>query len=396
MNQLENLGVSVLGRIARAGSLTVTLPDGKVRRVGTGTPAAELSLADYSPLQDILRTGVMGFADAYMDGRVDTPSLQDLLRWGVNNQEAWFEHPLARMTVPVRKLWQRIRPERRHPRVTTMNDHYNLGNDFYKAWLDETMTYSSARFQTIDKDIADAQRNKYRTIADLADLQPGAHVLEIGCGWGGFAEYAATERGCTVTAITLSTEQAGYARERIQQRGLADVVDIRVQDFREVQGRYDAVVSIEMIESIDETQWPSLFATIRNALEPGGLAVMQIITIQDDEWERYRSRADFIQQYIFPGGQLPAPKVLRRLAKQVNLGVEKIETFGQDYARTLATWLERFESAWPRLAREHHLDERFHRMWELYLALCEVGFRMGRINVEQWVFTKESTPGATS
>jgi cyclopropane-fatty-acyl-phospholipid synthase len=395
MNRLENLGISVLGRIAHVGRLTVTLPDGRVRRVGTGVPAAELRLADYSPLRDIVRTGLMGFAEAYMDGRVDTPCLPDLLSWGADNQKAWFEHPLANISLPVRKLWQRIRPERRHPRVTTMNDHYNLGNDFYEAWLDETMTYSSARFLNSDKDLADAQRNKYRTIADLAGLEPGMRVLEIGCGWGGFAEYAATERGCSVTAITLSTEQADYARKRIDQRGLGDMVDVRVQDFREVQERYDTVVSIEMIESIDETQWPSLFSTIKRALRPGGRAVMQIITIRDAEWERYRSRADFIQQYIFPGGQLPAPKVLRRLARQTNLDVQKIETFGMDYASTLAAWRERFETAWPRLSRDHHLDERFHRMWELYLALCEVGFRLGRINVEQWVFSGESIPGTS-
>lgn len=211
-------------------------------------------------------------------------------------------------------------------------------------------------------------------------------VLEIGCGWGGFATYAAGQRGCEVTAITLSTEQAAYARQRVLDQGLADLVDIQVQDFRQVNDQYDAVVSIEMIESVDETHWPALFQTIEGALLPGARAVLQIITIQDAEWERYRSRADFIQQYIFPGGQLPAPKVLRRLADTTQLEVEKIETFGLDYARTLASWRERFEAAWSGLAPD--LDERFRRMWELYLSLCEAGFRMGRLDVEQWVFGK--------
>lgn len=391
MNWLENPTFFVLGRIVGVGSLDVTLPDGRVRRVGKGTPTATLRLIDYSPIRDVLRKGLTGFAEAYMDGRVDTPSLPDLLRWGSDNQQAWFEHPLAKLTLPVRKAWQRIRPERRHPRVTTMNDHYNLGNDFYEAWLDRTMTYSSARFQNPDQDLADAQRNKYEIIADLAGLHSGAHVLEIGCGWGGFAEYAAVERGCDVTAITLSTEQAAYAERKLE--GLP--VDVRVQDFRDVDGQYDAVVSIEMIESIDETQWPDLFTAIRKALKPGGRAVMQAITIQDSEWDRYRSRADFIQQYIFPGGQLPAPKVLRRLARGVDLNVWKIETFGQDYARTLTTWLNRFEKEWPRLSQDHQLDERFHRMWQLYLGLCEAGFRLGRINVEQWVFAWAATEGAS-
>ena len=165
-----------------------------------------------------------------------------------------------------------------------------------------------------------------------------------------------------------------------------------------MHGQYDAVVSIEMIESVDETQWSPLFATIERSLRPGARAAMQIITIQDAEWERYRSRADFIQQYIFPGGQLPAPKVLRRLAGMARLDVEKVDTFGLDYARTLAAWRERFESAWPRLAVEHGLDERFRRMWGLYLALCEAGFRIGRINVEQWAFVRppfEKSPSAS-
>lgn len=390
MNWLKNLSIFILGRIAGVGRLDLTLPDGQVRRVGTGTPAAELRLADYSALRDILRTGLMGFAEAYMDGRIDTPNLPDLLRWGAANQAAWFQHPISRLTLPVRKWWQRIRPERRHPKVTTMNAHYNLGNDFYEAWLDDTMTYSSARFETVEQSLDEAQRNKYRTIATLTGLEPGMHVLEIGCGWGGFAEFAA-KQGCRVTAITLSTEQAAYARQRMETRGVADLVDVEVQDFRESRGTYDAVVSIEMIESIDETQWPDLFSTIRRVLKPEGTAVMQVITIRDEEWERYRSRADFIQQYIFPGGQLPAPKVLRRLAEEAHLDVEKVETFGRDYARTLSIWLERFESAWPDLRNDHSLDERFHRMWELYLTLCETGFRLGRINVEQWVFTRQQT-----
>jgi len=267
-----------------------------------------------------------------------------------------------------------------------MNDHYNLGNDFYASWLDETMTYSSARFSHPEEPLDEAQHNKYRTIADQLGLKPGMRVLEIGCGWGGFAAYAAGERGCHVVAITLSTEQAAYAEKRLANAGLAGQVEIRVQDFRDVTGEFDAIASIEMIESIDEAQWPALFVAIRCRLRPGAKAAMQIITIDDAAWESYRSRADFIQQYIFPGGQLPAPKILTSLADSVELKVEQVETFGLDYARTLLAWRERFAAAWPDLASEHDLDERFRRMWDLYLTLCEAGFRMGRINVEQWLF----------
>jgi len=388
MRARERLGLRVFSWLARAGSIQVTLPTGETVTIGHGSLGADVEVTDYSAVADILRTGLTGFAEAHMDGRIETSDLPALLRWSVANQAAWFEHPLTRLTLPFRRLWQRIRPERRHPRVRSMNDHYNLGNHFYEKWLDDTMTYSSARFRDPDQPLSAAQMNKYRLIADKAGLAPGMRVLEIGCGWGGFAEYAASERGCEVTAITLSEEQASYAEKRIAERGLADKVEIRLADFRDMTGEFDAVVSIEMIESVDETQWPALFELIADRLKPGARAAMQIITIKDDEWERYRSRADFIQQYIFPGGQIPAPKVLKAFAGKVCLDVEQIETFGLDYARTLAAWRDRFLEAWPALQVEHGLDERFRRMWELYLALCEAGFRMGRINVEQWVFAR--------
>lgn len=388
MRPIESTGLWVFRRLARVGTIALTLPVGRTVPVGRGDPVADVTFADYGVVGEILRQGLTGFAEAYMDQRVETTDLGALLRWGASNQASWFEHPAARIMLPVRRLWQRIRPERRHRRVRSMNDHYNLGNDFYASWLDETMTYSSARFAAPSQPLADAQRNKYRIIADHIGLEQGMRVLEIGCGWGGFAEYAATERGCDVVAITLSDQQAGYAGKRIAEAGIADRVDIRVQDFREVDGRFDAVVSIEMIESIDETQWPGLFGKIATSLEPGARAVMQIITTTDGDWERYRSRADFIQQYIFPGGQLPAPKIVRQMSRAAGLAVEQVETFGLDYARTLAHWRRRFDAAWPRLRERHDLDERFRRMWDLYLALCEEGFRIGRIGVEQWVFAR--------
>jgi cyclopropane-fatty-acyl-phospholipid synthase len=390
MSLAVEIGLWIFSSLARMGHLKLTLPDGRTRHIGDGSPSAELTIHSYSAVFDILRSGVIGFAEAHMDGRIDTPALAPLVEWGVANQAAWFEHPISGSTRPLRKIWQRIRPGRRHPRIRSMNDHYNLGNEFYERWLDETMTYSSARFERPDESLEQGQRNKYRSIADQAGIRPGMRVLEIGCGWGGFAEYAASERDCDVVAITLSTEQAEYARKRMAERGLSERVDIRVQDFREVEGEFDAIVSIEMIESVDETHWPALFATISRSLGSGSRAALQIITIEDSEWERYRSRADFIQQYIFPGGQLPAPKVLRRLAAGADLDIETIETFGLDYARTLAAWRTRFEADWPDLSARHGLDERFRRMWDLYLTLCEAGFRIGRINVEQWVFAPNS------
>ncbi len=383
----ERLGIWFLRRLVHAGELRVTTPNATYV-VGSGTPRADITLKESGAVVDAVRKGLLGFSEAYMDDRIDTTDLRGLLLWGTANQRSWFRHPLAVFTDPLRRMWQRIRPERRHPRVVTMNDHYNLSNEFYETWLDGTMTYSSARFAQPEQSLTDAQRNKYRTLADHVGLEPGMRVLEIGCGWGGFAEYAARERGCAVLGITLAEEHARYAEKRMAGAGLAGQVEIRVQDFRDVRGEFDAVVSIEMIESVDETHWPPLFNTIRKRLHPGAKAAMQVITIQDDAWERYRSRADFIQQYIFPGGQLPAPKVLGALAAGHGLEVEQVETFGLDYARTLATWRNRFVAAWPELEDRHELDERFRRMWDLYLTLCEAGFRVGRINVEQWVFAR--------
>jgi cyclopropane-fatty-acyl-phospholipid synthase len=391
MTPMMASGLWIFRRVARTGTLDVELPTGDRVKIGQGRPTADISIRDHGAILDILREGLNGFAEAYMSGRIDTNDLDRLITWGLANHKAWFDHPLAVATSPIRRIWQRIRPERRHSRVRTMNEHYNLGNDFYAAWLDPTMTYSSARFQSPQQTLEAAHLNKYRTVAEHAQLAPGMRVLEIGCGWGGFAEYAAKEIGCEVVGITLAKEHADYAEKRMANAGLADLVDIRIEDFRDTTQTFDAVVSIEMIESIDEHQWPDLFQTTFDRLKPGAMASMQIITIADPYWERYRSRADFIQQYIFPGGQLPAPKVLRRLSADVGLEVEQIETFGPDYARTLATWRTKFAEAWDRLQIEHGLDERFRRMWDLYLTLCEAGFRMGRINVEQWAFRKPAS-----
>jgi cyclopropane-fatty-acyl-phospholipid synthase len=329
----------------------------------------------------------MGFAEAYMEGTLETSDIGALLRWGAANHDGWFESPFGRVVTPLRALWLRIRPERRHPRVRSMVDHYNLGNDFYRAWLDPSLTYSSARFTHPDQPLEAAQRHKYETIARHAGLHAGMRVLEIGCGWGGFAEYAAAELGCSVVGITISDEQARFARKRLAGRGLTDLVEIELMEFRDVAGTFDAIVSIEMIESIDERQWPDLFECIARSLAPGARAAMQAITIADPLWDHYRNRPDFIQQYIFPGGQLPAPKVMRKLADQAGLVVEQIDTFGLDYARTLAHWHNRFSKAWPDLEGQGGLDERFRRMWDLYLTMCEAGFRSGRVNVEQWVLS---------
>lgn len=374
----------LLSRFVRVGALEIE--DGSRSWVLAGQtpgPSVRLIVRSRRAWLRILRGGALGFAEAYMLEEVDTPDLSELLLWGALNQEAFRSGRLgSRVFGRARTAWQTLAGDLRHRTVGSTTDHYDLGNDFYEAWLDETMSYSSARFDHPEQDLSLAQLRKYEALARLASIQPGDRVLEIGCGWGGFAEYAAGELGCKVTAITLSREMAEYAQKRIAARGLSHLVDIRLEDFRETTGTFDRVVSIEMIESIDESQWPALFATIRRRLTDNGRAAMQAITIDDGEWDAYRRGQDFIQRYIFPGGQLPAPSVLADLADANDLTLTASETFGADYARTLALWHARFERAWPRLHGEQ-FDEHFHRMWKLYLSYCEAGFLLGRIDVRQ-------------
>ena len=389
MNRTDQMLWLALRTFARQGSLTVTFPDGTRRRTGTSTPAAEIVVHDSEAGRSLLTSGSLGLAEAYIDGAIGTPDLLGLLRWGARNQER-FVSAIGTALRPLRSGWQRLAATTGHSSVETMADHYNLGNDFYAAWLDPTMTYSSARFGGPDVSLTDAQIRKYESIVQLAGIKPGMRVLEIGCGWGGFAEYAASNLDVAVTGLTIAEEQAAYARKRLAEAGMAGIADIRLEDFRNTQGRWDAVVSIEMIESVDETVWPALFDAFRERVVPGGKSVMQAITIRDDLFAGYRRRQDFIQRYIFPGGQCPSPAHIRRLASDAELEIQAVETFGPDYARTLAAWSDRFDLAWPAISSDPDagagLDERFRRMWRFYLAYCEAGFREGTIDVGQWVF----------
>lgn len=383
----DRVAAAVLAVFGRTGTLDVSFPDGSQRLFGAGAPHADLTIADRSLYSGIVREGSLGFLEAYIEGAITTTDLPGLLHWAAGNHARATGSTVGRMIAPVRWAWQRIAPMRRHRRVETMADHYNLGNEFYEAWLDPTMTYSSARFESPDTDLQSAQLRKYEAIARHAGLEPGMRVLEIGCGWGGFATYAAREHGVQVVGLTIAEEQARYARKRIADRGLTDVIEIRLEDFRATEETFDAIVSIEMIESVDETVWPALFQAFHDRLRPGGRAVMQSITIQDHRFEGYRRRQDFIQRYIFPGGQVPAPRVIDALATDHGLVIETIEQFGLDYARTLRAWFDRFEEVWPNLASDG-FDERFRRIWQLYLTYCEAGFRTGTIDVGQWVFSR--------
>ncbi len=369
------------------GRLAIVVPDGSTRRFGAAETGPEATLIVYRPgaVYRVLRGGALGFAEAYLDGSIDTPDLEALLRLCLVNYAAlgdrWRANAASRLA---RRLWHRLRPNTRRGSRRNIHAHYDLGNAFYGLWLDPTMTYSAALFDEVS-DLEQAQLRKYRRLAERLGLQRGHHVLEVGCGWGGFAALAARDYGCRVTALTISEQQHAYAERRLAEAGLADRVDVRFQDYRDVEGDFDAVVSIEMFEAVGEAYWATYFAKLRDVLRRGGRAGLQVITIDDRYFEDYRHSVDFIQRYIFPGGMLPSPTALRTAATANGLAIKERFAFGQDYARTLRSWAQRFQAAWPQI-EPLGFDERFRRLWSYYLAYCEAGFRVGTIDVEQVVF----------
>jgi len=378
------------GAKLRRGTLDVTLPDGRKVRLGgiEPGPAAAMTLTNYGFASRLLNGGDIGIAEAYLRGEWDTPDLtQFLYLFCVNHdliQTMLSDNPLMRVVQLVQHWFHRNTKRQARRNIYA---HYDIGNAFYSAWLDPSMTYSSALFEDDTPDLTAAQNNKYRRLAEAIDLQPGQKVLEIGCGWGGFAEYAAKNHGANVVGLTISAEQRDFARKRIQDAGLSDKVEIRFQDYRDERGQYDRIASIEMIEAVGEQFWPQYFSQLRDRLLPGGLVGIQAITIQDQFFQTYRREVDFIQRYVFPGGMLPSPEVLKSLGERFGVPVIRERIFGQDYAKTLATWRNNFRAAWPNLI-PLGFDDRFRRLWEYYLAYCEAGFLSGNIDVRQVVFAK--------
>jgi cyclopropane-fatty-acyl-phospholipid synthase len=376
--------LALLERIEH-GAVEIGLPDGSRRAVGRGAPAARLDVDEWSVFAAALRRGDIGFAEAYVDGRWSTPDLAQLLAVIARNRDAVE-------SVVYGGFWGRLAYRLRHAlnantrRGSRRNiaAHYDLGNDFYALWLDPSMTYSSALFSRgAPASLAAAQDAKYRRIIERLAPRPGARILEIGCGWGAFAEIAAREAGCRVTGLTLSEEQFAYADARMHRAGVADRVELAFRDYREERGTYDYVVSIEMYEAVGERYWPTYFRAIRDRLRPGGRALVQAITIDERLFERYRAGTDFIQQYVFPGGMLASPARFRAEAARAGLRVEGDFAFGADYAETLRRWRQAFRARLPEV-RALGYDERFLRIWDFYLAYCEAGFATQCTDVHQF------------
>lgn len=382
--------VALLRRVEQ-GRLVVETPRGERLTFGSSDhgPAAVLRVRDWRMAARTLRGGDVGFAESHLDGDWDSPDLVRLLTVIAANQaaleRAFYGRGWMRALLRVRH-WMR-RNTRRQARRNIVA-HYDLGNAFYAAWLDPSMTYSSALFgEDRAQPLEAAQHAKYRRLIDALALRPGSRILEVGCGWGGFAE-AAARAGHHVTGVSLSDAQTAYAQARLVAAGLADRAELRVQDYRDVRGSFEAVASIEMVEAVGERWWPTYFRALHDALLPGGRAAIQAITIADDRFERYRTQSDFIQQYIFPGGMLASVTRLVAVAAAARLRLVDRHAFGRDYAETLRRWLAAFDARVGEI--RHEFDDRFVRCWRFYLAYCAAGFETGTTDVGQYVFVRDA------
>ncbi len=378
----------ILGAL-ECGALTFVLPDGE-RVACSGArpgPEAVILLRNMRALRRLLFSGDVAFAESYVQGDWDSPDLAAVVEVAAANGESFMRavegFAPARL---VNWLSHRLRANSRSGSRRNIQFHYDLGNEFYRLWLDEDMIYSSAIFHSGDETLEDAQKSKIARICELVDAREGQSVLEIGCGWGALAAALAGRCDAHVTGLTLSNEQHAHARALAAARGLTDRIDVRLQDYRDVAGVFDRIVSIEMIEAVGPQYWPVYFRVLRDRLKTGGQAIIQSITIADDRFERYLATPDFIQRYIFPGGALPSPGALAREAANAGLAIETVQTFGPSYARTLAEWRRRFHDAWPRIERLG-FDPSFRRLWSYYLCYCEGGFRSGAIDVGLYKLT---------
>ena len=397
--RLESLLIAAMNHLHR-GKLTVNFPSGRAYSLSGSQDLIDgeefhaiFQLKSYWAIRRILRGQAVGFAEAYMEGELDSPDLTQLLELMACNMDA-MEAALQDWSVV--RTWNRVqhmlRANTRRGSRRNIAYHYDLGNDFYELWLDSSMTYSSGIFDEQHQDLAAAQENKYRQLAEKLELEPHHRVLEIGCGWGGFAEFAAMNYGCKIVCLTLSREQLAYAQERIDRAGLSGQVEFRLQDYRDVTGQFDRIVSVEMFEAVGEEHWATYFEQVRRCLSPGGRAGLQIISIANDRYDGYRDTADFIQKYIFPGGMLPSPEKLDRHFASAGLLKIGQSNFGASYARTLEIWRRKFLSNWDSIASLGY-SIKFRRMWEYYLCYCEAGFRRDTIDVGHYFLQKKDDDG---
>ena len=372
------------------GRMDFVLDDGRTFSAeGPGVgPVCEIRIHNSGIFERLLREGQLGFCDAYLDGQWSTPDLQAFMDYiHADNDEVFDSFPGQKLVQFYERFRFWLRGNSKGQARKNISYHYDLGNDFYGLWLDKTMTYSSAIFEDGQDSLEKAQTAKYASMVDQMGVKAGDHVLEIGCGWGGFAEYAAKDRGLNVTCLTISKEQIKYAQDRINTAGLTELVKFKLQDYRDETGVYDGIASIEMFEAVGEKYWPSYFQTVHDRLKPGAHATLQIITVRNDRFEVYRKGVDFIQKYIFPGGMLPSPEVLAQQVEKAGLNVVKSIEFGESYSQTLRRWHDTFNDKWDQVVAMG-FDDRFRRMWNFYLTSCAATFHYGNCDVTQITISK--------
>ncbi len=367
------------------GVLELQLADGRIFKIDgpdAGNYARVISHDD-KVWSRLIREGDLGFSDAYLDGQWSSPDIQAFLDVVFDNfLEISRSYPGAGLLRMYERMRHWMHQNTKAQAKKNIAQHYDLGNDFYAKWLDDTMTYSSALFVTGQESLEQAQIQKYASICDQMGMQQGDHILEIGCGWGGFAEYAASQRGVTLKCITISKEQYNFAKERIFKAGLAQNVDIVLQDYRDEEDKFDGIASIEMFEAVGEKYWQPYFKTVHNCLNPGKQATLQVITMADHLFDNYRKTVDFIQKYIFPGGMLPSPTRLRQEIKKSGLDISGSIEFGKSYSLTLRRWYDVFNANWDDIEGAN-FDHRFRNMWNYYLTSCAAGFEYGTTDVTQ-------------
>ena len=383
----------VLGGLA-VGRLTVHTPSGeRIDQVAPRPgPSATIVIRRWRAMRRILVDGHVGFGESYIDEDWSSPDLAALIELAALNQDALGATITgARLPRLLSRLQHRWRANTKRGSKRNIQAHYDLGNEFYAAWLDRGMTYSSGLYQEGCQSLEDAQEAKLDRVVELLAIEGSERVLEIGCGWGALAERLSGAHGCHVTGVTLSPAQLAHAQERLTGAGLDGRHDLRLQDYRDVAGKFDRIVSIEMLEAVGAEYWPVYFTRLGDRLTQGGRAVLQVITIAERYFDAYSRDPDFIQRHIFPGGMLPTVTILREQIERAGLVLRSAEQFGESYASTLAEWQVRFQSAWPKL-RPLGFDEPFRRKWEYYLAYCEAGFRAGSIDVGLYEVSHAGVP----
>ncbi|MET3896275.1 cyclopropane-fatty-acyl-phospholipid synthase [Devosia sp. UYZn731] len=386
---VESVGVRLLGH-PRHGAVTVIFPNGRARTIGNPSTGEHsvLRLNNFKVIKDSMRRGTVGFAHAYMQGDIEIDDLTALFRFFLQNRDI-FENANPGLFRKAAQdfAYHMSRPNSLEGSKQNIAEHYDLGNDFYGQWLDPSMTYSSAVFTSGDQSLEEAQRVKYHRVADMAGITEGSSVLEIGCGWGGFAETVARDYKAKLHGITLSAEQLKFGQDRLARQDLDNLATLHFEDYRHTKGQFDHIGSIEMIEAVGEDNWPSYFQTVFDRLKAGGTAAIQAITINEADFEGYRSGPDFIQRYIFPGGMLLTKTAMQQMGDKVGLVLESTETFRLSYAKTLKLWRDRFLERWPMIAPLGY-DEEFKRKWVYYLSYCEAGFTEGAIDVGIYQYRK--------